>query len=129
AAEEERYELAKSQRRRPALGSLYLANDDLFSVERITEVQRALAGSAGTEERRLRSLLDFVARGRAMAVAGEALDRRLGWEVFGSVAVAESRIPHRQIGGALRLAAEPARRHAIEAEHLEALDDQFYLAE
>src|SRR5690606_38997454 len=129
AAAEERHRIDLAQRRRPELGRLYATNADLFAVSRITETQRQLAGAAGTEERRLRSVLAFLARGRALCVAADALDDVLGWEVFGAVPVADSRIPHRQIDAALRLASDPARRRAIEAAHLEVLDDQRDLAE
>ncbi len=74
-------------------------------------------------------MLEFLARGRALAVASGALDELLTWEVFGSVPVGDSRIPHRQIEAALGLAADPERRRAIEAAHLEALDDQRDLPE
>ncbi|MEX2582239.1 MAG: hypothetical protein WD766_03150 [Gemmatimonadota bacterium] len=129
AAEEERYEIGLAQRRRPVLGELYASNADLFSVARITEVQRVLAGSSGAEERQLRSLFEFLARGRALMVAAAPLDQRLEWEVFGSVPVAESRIPHRQILGALRLASDSGRRHEIEEAHLRALEEHRYVAE
>jgi hypothetical protein len=129
ASEEERYQISLAQRRQPVLGELYAGSADLFSVSRITEVQRVLAGSAGMEERRLRSLLEFLARGRALVVAAGPLDQRLEWEVFGSVAVEDSRIPHRQILGALRLAADPDRRHGIEEAHLRTLAEQSYVAE
>lgn len=129
ALEEERYQIDLAQRRPPALGELFEAGADLFSTERITEVQRALAGSGGGEERRNRALLEFLARGRALARAGEQLDQRLGWEVFGAVPLAESRIPIRQIDGALGVAGDPERRHAIEQAHLEVLAEQVYLAD
>ncbi|MQA90762.1 MAG: hypothetical protein GEU90_11065 [Gemmatimonas sp.] len=129
AAEEERYQIALAQRRPPALGALFAASANLFSVSRITEMQRVLAASAGMEERRLRSLLEFLARGRALVVAAGPLDLRLQWDVFGTVPVEENRIPHRQILGALRLASDPGRRHAIEDAHLRILGEEGYVAE
>ena len=129
AAEDERYQIELAQRRDPALGALYAASSALFSVARITEVQRVLAGSAGMEERRLRSILEFLARGRAMLGEADSLDQRLEWEVFGTVPIDDNRIPHRQILGALRLAGDPHRRHAIEEAHLRTLEDQSYVAE
>lgn len=74
-------------------------------------------------------MLEFLARGRALTVAAAALDDLLAWEVFGAVPVAGSRIPHRQIAAALGLAADAERRRAIEAAHLEALDEQRDLQE
>ncbi|MEX2571467.1 MAG: hypothetical protein WD737_09170 [Gemmatimonadota bacterium] len=129
AHEEERHQIALAQRRRPELGALYAANRKLFASERITEVQRALAASAGAEERRLRSVLEFLAGGRALAESGDALDELVSWKIFGSVVVGESRIPHRQIPGALRLAGDPERRHAIEEAHLATLDEQRHLVD
>lgn len=129
ALEEERYQVDLAQRRRPQLGALYGANGLLFAVDRITEVQRALAGASGAEERRIRALFDFLGRGRAMCASGAALDARLTWEIFGSVELGESRIPHRQIPAALGLAGEPERRRAIEDAHLRTLDEQCDLAE
>ncbi|HUE96279.1 MAG TPA: hypothetical protein VMN39_06445, partial [Longimicrobiaceae bacterium] len=128
ALEEERYQIDRAQRRKPAPGALHERAGDLFSPERITEVQRALAGSGGVEEKRNRAILEFLARGRAVAVAADQLDQRLGWEVFGSVLVDESRIPVRQIGGALAVAGDPDRRHAIEEAYAEALDEQAHFA-
>lgn len=122
-------QIDRAHRRRPALGVLYRENDDLFATERITEVQRVLAGAGGGEERRTRAVLEFLARGRAMCQAGEQLDHLLGWEIFGSVPLEENRIPVRQISGALGVAADPARRHAIEEAYLDTLDEQAYLAE
>lgn len=129
AAAEEWQRIDLAQRRRPELGVLYAANADLFSLEQITKTQRLLAGAAGVEERRLRSVLEFLARGRALAVAAKSLDERLAWDVFGAVEIDESRIPHRRIPAALRLAADPERRRAIEEAHLSLLDDQRHLAE
>ena len=128
ALERERYELDLAQRRRPELGELYQRASDLFSIDRITEVQRALAGSGGAEERRHRALLEFLAGGRAFAAAGDPLDQKLAWEVFGSVPVEENRIPVRQIDGALAVAGDPERRHAIADAHLQVLAEQDYLA-
>jgi hypothetical protein len=129
ALEEERYQLDLAQRRRPQLGTLYAAAADLFSLPRIAEVQRVLAGEGGAEERRTRALLEFLCRGRAACVASAELDARIGWEIFGSVEVEESRIPHRQIPAALGLAGDPERRRAIEIAHLETLEEQSFLAE
>lgn len=127
--EEERSQIDLAQRRRPVLGGLYGANLDLFSIARITDVQRILAGSSGAKEKLNRALLEFLGRGRAFAAAGNQLDQRLGWEAFGSVQVQESRIPHRQIPSAFAVAADPERRHAIEEAHLEALHEQSHLPE
>jgi len=129
ALEEEKYQIELAARRPPRLGRLYEEASSLLSVDRITDVQRVLAGAGGVEERQIRALLEFLARGRAMAGAGGQLDRRLEWEVFGSVEVGESRIPHRQIPAALGIAADPERRHTIEEAHYVTLDDQHYLAE
>jgi hypothetical protein len=129
ALEEERYQNDLAQRRRPELGRLYSANAGLFAIARITEVQRLLAGVTGAEERRARSLLEFLARSRAICTAAESLDQRLGWEIFGWVPVGESRIPHRQIPAALGLAGDPDRRRAIEEAHLQTLGEYRHLAE
>jgi hypothetical protein len=129
ALEEERYQIDTAQRRAPRLGSLYRRNERLFSIDRITEVQRALAGSGGVEERQIRALLEFLGRGRALSVAGDPLDRRVEWEVFGSVDVGESRIPNRQIPAALGLSSDPDRRGSVEEAHYVALDDHHYLVE
>lgn len=129
AAEAERFEIGLAHRRWPQLGELYERNADLFSIARITEVQRALAAVSGTEERRLRSVLEFLARGRALLVARDPLDQRLGWEMMEEVPLEGSRIPQRQIGPALALAADPDRRRAISEAHLSLLEEQRYLPE
>jgi hypothetical protein len=128
AVEEERYQIDLAQSRNPRLGSLFRESSRLFSIDRITEVQRVLAGTGGVEERQVRALLEFLGRGRAMAVAAEQLDRKIEWEVFGYVQVGENRIPNRQIAAALGLPADPDRRHAIEEAHYTALDEQHDLA-
>jgi hypothetical protein len=128
AVEEERYQIDLAQSRIPQLGARFRDSSRLFSIERITEVQRVLAGTGGVEERQVRALLEFLGRGRAMAVAGEQLDRRIEWEVFGYVQVGENRIPNRQIAAALGLPADPDRRHEIEEAHYQALDEQHDLA-
>jgi hypothetical protein len=129
ALEEERFEIDLARRRQPALGRLYARNADLFSLARIAEVQRDLAGLTGVDERRARALLEFLARGRAQYHAAAALDQRLRWEIFGSIEVGDDRIPIRQVPAALAIAEDPDRRHAIEESHLAARDEQRHFAE
>jgi hypothetical protein len=116
----ERYELHRSHRRRPEVGKLHAEARDLFGAETIDEVQMALAGAVGREEKRLRYLLEYLARGHAAAASATALDATLERESFASVEIGGEHLPLRSVAALVAETEDPARRRAIEAAMLEA---------
>ena len=129
AAEERRYQIATGHRSPADLGRLFVDAASLFSTTRIAEVQRALAGAEGAEERRLRGSLEFLARGYATRAAAPALDRKLSWQRSGYVRVGEEAYPLPEISSTLRLATQTAERHRIAAAYLAELGDRDQLAD
>lgn len=108
-------------------GAVWRGSRELFELDRISEVQRALAGATGDEERRIRALLEALAHGRAECAAAEELDEVVAWEATNAVEVGDERLPIREILPTLAGTADPELRHRIENAYLEALDDELPL--
>jgi hypothetical protein len=120
-AGQEWYEVVRDPARRSAYGASYAEAEDLFSLSRISEAQRAVSESAGLEERRARFLLSFLVRGRARCAAAVELDRRLDFETLGAVELGESRIAPSAVPARLARTEVAVERRALEGAWLEAL--------
>lgn len=129
AAARERQKMALSELGIPRLGERYAHPAELFRSERVNEVQMALAGASGTEEKRARFLLDFLVHGRAMSAAAAELDQLLTWRAHHSLRVEDEQIPLRSVRSVLRRATDRPARRAVEEALLGALDQQASLLE
>ncbi len=107
-----------------AIGGRYAGAVGIFGQDRIRDVQRALAGAAGTEEKGLRHLLEFLAFGHARCVAAGELDRLFIWESRASLTVGERFVPLRAAREHLRRTSDRALRKEIEEARLSAVDEQ-----
>jgi hypothetical protein len=116
--------LAIGGARQSRVGALHQASSDLFALDRVTEVQRALAGAVGDEARRIRYLLRGLAEGRATFAAAGEIDQYFTWRSHAHVTVGETTVP---IGGLTQSLAEtrdPEARNAVEAAWLQGVDAQ-----
>jgi hypothetical protein len=125
----ERYALAVSEMRSSAIGAVYNQGSELFGRDRISEVQRALSGSSGAEEKRIRALLEFLVHGRAACASASELDQIRTWEARTTLEVGERRIRLRQILPAIADAADPDERRELREARLSAIDEQTPLLE
>lgn len=116
--------LAIGGARQSRVGALHQASSELFALDRVTEVQRALAGAVGDEARRIRYLLRALADGRAVFAAAGELDQHFTWRSHAHVTVGETTVPIGGIAQSLAETRDPEARHAIETAWLEALDAQ-----
>lgn len=126
-----RTELGLSTGESPAagVGALHQANRELVSLDRLSEVQLALAGAAGEEAKRVRYLLEGLAAARGICAAASELDQWVTWRANAHVTVGEERVAVGRIGGAMAGERDPELRHAVELAWLEALDTQTPLLE
>jgi hypothetical protein len=123
-AAREWYEVVRDPARRSAIGARHAEAGDLFSLFRISEVQRAVSESTGLEERRARFLLAYLTRGRARYAAAVELDRRVDFETTGAVELDDERIAPSAIPGRLGHASDPVQRHRLEGAWLDALQEE-----
>lgn len=106
------------------IGERHVRATDLFGQEHIRDVQRALAGAAGDEEKRLRFLLEFLAFGYARCVAAGEMDRLRTWEAHAAVSVRERSVPLRAVPALLRRIADRDLRLELDEARLAAADEQ-----
>jgi hypothetical protein len=125
----ERHALAVSEMRASAVGAAYSQGSEIFGRERISEVQRVLAGCGGAEEKRIRALLEFLVHGRATCAAASELDQILTWEARTTVEAGERSIRLRQVLPAIANTADVDQRRALREARLEAIDEQTPLLE
>jgi hypothetical protein len=125
----ERHALSVSEMRGSGVGTVFQQAGDLFARERISEVQRVLAGSSGIEEKRIRVLLEFLVQGRAVCSASSEMDQILTWEARTSVEVGERRIRIRQVQAAIGDTEDVDERRALREARLMAIDEQTPLLE
>lgn len=111
------------------IGSRYVRAGALFHHENIREVQRALAGASGAEEKQLRFLLEFLAVGHSRCVVAGELDRLHAWFAHATVVVRERSFSLRSIPSVLQRTADPLIRSDLNEALLSALDEQFQLLE
>lgn len=120
----ERYALAKGPDRGAGLGAMYSRAGDLFHLDRIAQVQRAVSESTGLEERRARFLLEFLARGRAVCATASEVDQRLTFQVFGGPIVDDRRLTFRELRPMLAAMEDIALRRRLEEARLDALAEE-----
>lgn len=125
----ERHALAVSEMRGSAVGAAYTQGSEIFDRGRISEVQRVLAGSSGAEEKRIRSLLEFLVHGRAACAAASELDQILTWEARTTVEAGDRSIRLRQVLPAIADTADVEERRALREARLDAIDEQTPLLE
>jgi hypothetical protein len=111
------------------IGERYLRATDLFGQEQIREVQRALAGASGEEEKRLRFLLEFLALGYSRCVAAGEMDRLRTWAAHATVTVRERTVPLRAVPALLRRISDRELRLELEEARLAAADEQLPVVE
>lgn len=125
----EQHALALSEMRTAAVGAAYSRAADLLSRDRISELQRVLAGSRGEEEARVRALLDYLVHARSSCAAAAELDHLLTWRAKGSLTVGEERVAVRGAPAAVAAIADPQERAALHEAWLAAVDEQAPLFE
>jgi hypothetical protein len=129
AVARERYALATSEMRGSGVGSVYVQGSDLLGRDRISDVQRALSGSGGVEEKRIRALLEYLVHARASCAASPELDQILTWEARTSVEVGDQRYRMRQMLSLIANAEDVDERRALREARLSAIDEQTPLLE
>jgi hypothetical protein len=123
------YTLAVSEMRGSGVGAAFATASELFTRDRISEVQRELAGSSGPEEKRIRALLEFLVHGRATCAAASELDQILTWEARTSIDVGDRQYRLRQILPAIADAGHVEERRELREARLGAIDEQTPLLE
>lgn len=113
----------------PPVGATYRAARDLFTIDRLSEVQLALSGAAGEEEKRVRALLESLAIGRGFCEAASELDQYATWRSNAHVSVGEERVAVGRVAGTMAGEREPEARHEVERAWLEAIDMETPLLE
>jgi hypothetical protein len=111
------------------VGALHERERDLFSLDRLSEVQLALSGAAAEQAKRVRYLLEGLASARGVCAAASELDQWVTWRANAHVAVGEERVAVGRIAGTMAGERDPELRHAVEVAWLEALDTQTPLLE
>jgi hypothetical protein len=129
AVAEEQYALAVSEMRGSGVGSVYQQGSDLLGRDRISDVQRALSGSGGAEEKRIRALLEYLVHARASCAASPEMDQILTWEARTSVSVGDRRLRMRQMLSVIADAEDVDERRALREARLSAIDEQTPLLE
>jgi hypothetical protein len=125
AAERHAHSLSEMQPSR--VGAAYASQPDLFG--RIRDVQLALAGASGREEKRIRALLEGLVHARASCAAAAELDQLLTWYAQPRFQLDDGRVALRRVRALLAAAHEPEERAALlEAWHA-AADEQTPLLE
>jgi hypothetical protein len=120
----ERRGIALSEMQAAGVGAAFMRASELFGRDRISEAQRALAGSGGVEEKRVRALLEFLVHGRARCSAAPELDQLLTWEAQASVEVGDRRLPLRRVLSVAAATADRGERQALAEARLAAYDEQ-----
>lgn len=110
------HEVRTGARTGPRLAELHARYAEVFGDDVLASVAAGLrdpAGAGSADTARRRRLLGLLVEGRAGLLAGDALDRRLGWEATAVLDVDGEPVPVRGVRAALAETADAARRAEI----------------
>lgn len=124
---EELLEARAGLKTRPEFSRLYGEHPDLGDRDLLAEVERAMAGSGPEEERRLRSLLEWVAEHQVERSVAALVDEYFAWEATTTVDLEGHETPLRQLARVAARERQPSRRRELQGLAEEVLEDSVSL--
>ena len=112
---------------RPEFAGLYRDHPDLGDRDLLAVVERAMAGAEPDEERRLRCLLEWVARHQVERSVATLMDEFFAWEATSTVDLQGQETPLRQLARVVAREEDPVPRHEQQRLAEEILEDSVSL--
>ena len=114
-------------RTRPEFAALYRDHPDLGDRDLLAVVERSMAAAEPDEERRLRCLLEWVARHQVERSVATLMDEFFAWEATCTVELEGQETPLRQLARVVAREQDPDRRHEQQRIAEEILEDSVSL--